>query len=138
VYERLRGGRGVRVVWRGAPGAAAALLRTLRGNGVLGMPMDLASRVPSIEAPFLGAPAPTPIGPARLALRTGAAVVVGTVAPGPCVTVTAIDTADLEPDEAGERALTIRINDELSRRIRAMPAHWVWMHPRFAPGAAKT
>lgn len=132
IYERLRGGRGVRVVWRSAPGSAAALLRTLRSGGMLGVPMDLASRVPSIEAPFLGAPAPTPVGPARLALRTGAAVVVGTVAPGPRLTATRIDTSDLAPGDAGERVLTTRINDELSRRIRAMPEHWVWMHPRFA------
>lgn len=137
IYERLRGGRGVRVVWRSAPGAAAALLRTLRAGGMLGLPMDLASRVPSVEAPFLGAPAPTPVGPARLALRTRAAVVVGTVAPGaggdPRVTATRIETGDLTPGRAGELELTTRINDELSRRIRALPEEWVWMHPRFAP-----
>lgn len=132
IYERLRGGRGVRVVWRSAPGAAAALLRTLRGGGMLGVPMDLASRVPSIEAPFLGAPALTPVGPARLALRTGAAVIVGTVAPGPCLTATRIETCDLAPGPDGERVLTTRINDELSQRIRALPEDWVWMHPRFA------
>ncbi len=132
IYERLRGGRGVRVVWRSAPGAAAALLRVLRGGGMLGVPMDLASRVPSIEAPFLGEPAPTPVGPARLALRTGAAVVVGTIAPGPCLTATRIQSSDLAAGAEGERILTTRINDELSRRIRALPEHWVWMHPRFA------
>ena len=68
LYERLRGGHGVRVVWRSRPGAAAGIVRVLRGGGVLGLPMDLRSRVPSLAAPFLGHAAPTPVGPARLAL----------------------------------------------------------------------
>src|SRR4029079_11559336 len=54
LYDRLRGGRGLPTISRGAPGAAARLLRTLKRGGVLGIPMDLSSRVPSIEVPFLG------------------------------------------------------------------------------------
>jgi len=145
LYDRLRRAHGVDVVWRGRPGAAARILRTLRGGGVLGVPMDLRARVASCEVPFLGCAAPTAIGPARIALRTRAAVVVGTVAPaasgGLEITATRIEGADLEPGDAGARELTARINAELSRRIRALPHAWVWMHPRWAssppsPGAA--
>ncbi len=131
IYESLRGARGVRVVWRGSSRALAAtagLLRTLRRGEVLGVPMDLASRVPSATVPFLGAPAPTPIGPARLALRTGAAVVVGTVDRTLAITATRLPTAGLS-----DLALTAHINEELSRRIRAFPEAWVWMHERFHP-----
>jgi KDO2-lipid IV(A) lauroyltransferase len=128
LYESLRGARGVRIVWRGSPGATAGLLRTLRRGRVLGIPMDLASRVPSATVPFLGLPAATPIGPARLALRTGAAVVVGTVDPTLAITTKRLDTAGLDA-----LALTERINDELSARIRAYPEAWVWMHERFRP-----
>ncbi len=135
LYDRLRGARGVRVIYRGQPGAAARIVRTLRRGGVLGVPMDLRSRVPSIVTPFLGQPASTPIGPARIALRTGAAVVVGTAAPFRdgelCITMTRIITRDLAADADGERVLTNRINDELSARILALPEGWVWMHPRF-------
>jgi KDO2-lipid IV(A) lauroyltransferase len=142
LYERLRAARGVRVVWRSgvASGAATAtrMLRVLRSGGVLGAPMDLRSRVASADVPFLGHPAPTATGPARLALRTGAAVVVGTVAPLPArdargaaqpyvVTVTRIPTDD-QPDAA---ALTARLNDELSRRILRVPDAWLWMHERW-------
>ncbi|MBV9948513.1 MAG: hypothetical protein JOZ69_16810, partial [Myxococcales bacterium] len=115
------------------------------------VPMDLRSRVPSCAAPFLGHDAPTAIGPARIALRAGAPVVVGSVAPvaadGPPpglpgsgrprlqVTATRIDTHDLprDPRRAQEsaRELTRRINDELSRRILALPEAWVWMHERW-------
>jgi KDO2-lipid IV(A) lauroyltransferase len=138
LYERLRGRHGVRVVWRGRPGAAARILRTLRGGGVLGVPMDLRSRVPSCDAPFLGHPALTAVGPARIALRARAAVVVGTAAPGPdgslVVTATRIDSSDLTRDEGGALELTRRINGELSRRILALPHAWVWMHERWVAG----
>lgn len=137
LYERLRGARGVGVVWRSHPGAAARILRTLRHGRVLGAPMDLRSRVPSCEAPFLGRLAPTALGPARIALRTGAPVVVGTAAPGPrdgtwIVTATRIPSDDLSCTPEGVLTLTTRINDELSRRISAAPHGWVWMHDRWA------
>jgi Kdo2-lipid IVA lauroyltransferase/acyltransferase len=150
LYDRLRSSSGVRVVWRAQPGAAARMVRTLRAGGILGIPMDLTARVASIEAPFLGHPAPTPVGPARLALRTGAAVIVGTAAPvssphGPRthgmamdgesleVTATRIATADLPPGVAGVRVLTERLNAELSSRILAFTHGWVWMHDRWRP-----
>jgi Kdo2-lipid IVA lauroyltransferase/acyltransferase len=136
LYERLRAACGVRVIWRGSPGAPTRIVRTLRAGGVLGIPMDLRSRVPCCASPFLGHEAPTPVGPAHIALRTGAAVVVGTVAPGPelrlSITATRIETADLNRTGTGAaRVLTSRINAELSRRILALPQAWVWMHDRW-------
>ena len=141
LYDRLRGAHGVRAIYRGSPGAAARIVRTLRQNAVLGVPMDLRSRVPSVDAPFLGEPAPTAIGPARIALRTRAAVVVGTAAPIGAgsemgVTVTRIPSSDLAADDSGALILTTRINAEISRRILAMPAAWPWMHDRFGRTAS--
>ena len=142
LYDRLRGGRGVRTIYRGAPGAAAGLLRALRRGEVLGIPMDLASRVPSIEVPFLGRIARTAVGPARLALRTGAAVVVGVPSPAENgaleLAITRIPTSDLDASAESERILTTRINDALSLRIRALPEGWVWMHPRWGTQASET
>lgn len=135
LYERLRGRRGLSTIYRGAPGAAAKLLRTLRRGHVLGIPMDLASRVPSVEVPFLGRAARTPVGPARLALRTRAAVVVGVpskAAPSSLeLTITRIRADDLDTSPESERILTTRINDALSAHIRALPEGWVWMHARW-------
>ena len=136
LYDRLRSSLGVRVVYRGGPGASSRILRVLKEGGVLGVPMDLRSRVPSIPSPFLGSPAPTAVGPARIALRTGAAVVVATVArrgADLALTVTRIPAADLAPGTAGEHALTSRINEELGARIMALPHEWVLMHPRWPP-----
>ena len=132
VYDALRSRLGVGVVYRGAPGAAARLLRALKRGQLLGMPMDLRSRVPSVDAPFLGHAAATAGGPARIALRTGAPVVIGTGAAGPLViTATRIPTSDLAPTPEGEIELTTRMNLELSSRILALPEEWVWMHARW-------
>ncbi|MDB4992962.1 MAG: Lipid biosynthesis lauroyl acyltransferase [Myxococcaceae bacterium] len=135
LYEKLRGGRGVRAIYRGEARAPVAMVRTLRKGELLGVPMDLRSRVTSIDVPFLGLAASTPVGPARIALRTGACVVVATIAPTPsgtlALTVTPIATHDLLPGAAGELALTTRLNDELSLRILALPRAWPWMHPRW-------
>lgn len=143
LYDRLRNARGLRTIHRGGRGAGASLLRVLRRGEVLAIPMDLASRVPSIEVPFLGHPAKTPVGPARLALRTRAAVVVGLPVAARSgeleLAITRIDTSDLAgartgraADGARARELTTRINDVLSAHIRALPDAWVWMHPRWA------
>jgi KDO2-lipid IV(A) lauroyltransferase len=143
LYARVREAHGLEIVWRGQAGAARRILRALRANRVLGVPMDLRSRVASCQAPFLGHLAATPVGPARIALRAGSPVIVGTAtlpegapASGPLVvTATAIETADLAPDGSGRREsaeeLTRRINTELSRRILALPHAWVWMHERW-------
>lgn len=134
LFDELRSAHGVRVIWRSRRDAPTRMVGTLRSGGVLGFPMDLRARVASLDAPFLGHPAPTPVGPARIALRTQAAVVVGTAAPrtgGLTVTATRIPTHDLLHDEAGWSELTRRINAELSHRILALPHSWLWMHERW-------
>jgi Kdo2-lipid IVA lauroyltransferase/acyltransferase len=135
LFEKLRQKLGVEAIYRGSPGAPVRIVRALRRGRLLGAPMDLESRVPSVVCPFLGSPARTAVGPARIALRTGAAVVVGTVAPagagGLQITATRLDTTGHDGGPEGERALTMALNEELSRRIRAFPTGWVWMHPRW-------
>jgi len=139
LYDRLRGRTGVRAIYRGSPSSAVQIVRTLRRAELLGVPMDLRSRVPSVMIPFLGVPAESPVGPARIALRTGAVVVVGTAVRGVrgdlVLRISPITTADLAADPLGERELTRRLNEELSARIRGFPEGWVWMHPRWGDGA---
>ena len=50
------------------------------------------------------------------------------------MTATRIETGDLGAGDADAQELTARINEELSRRIRAMPEAWVWMHERWGLG----
>lgn len=138
IYARLRP---YDAIYRGAAGAGVRMLRALRSGRVLGIPMDLRTRAESVAAPFLGDDeAPTAVGPARLALRTGARVLVATAerthGQALAVTVTPIDTRDLSPSSpADEIELTRRINHELSARIVALPTMWPWMHARSAQEA---
>ena len=94
-------------------------------------------------SPFLGEPeAPTAIGPARLALRAGAAVLVATAAPAPGfdlqVSVSRLTVDGLKIGTAGETELTRRINAELGARIAALPTMWPWLHRRGGGPAPRT
>lgn len=139
--NQMRRAAGIAVIRRtsGVPTSATlGILRALRRGEVVGVAMDLRTRVASCDAPFLGTPASTAVGPARIALRTGAPVVVGSAAPRDggrqdefVVTATRIATEDLAHSAEDARQLTERINAEISRRIFAMPHAWVWMHARW-------
>ena len=143
VYRRLRGPAGVGAIERGAPGSTARIVRTLRRGGVLGAPMDLATRARSVDSRFLGQSARTAVGPARLALAAGAAVVVVTAGPVSkgeperlALHVERLERGDREQDrghrDEAARELTRRLDDVLGARILAFPEGWVWMHERFA------
>jgi KDO2-lipid IV(A) lauroyltransferase len=133
VHARLRGQHGVRAVDRDAKTTPYALLRALKRGEVVGFLIDLQTRVASVRVPFLGVPAWTPSAPARLALRTGAPVVVA-IATRAGVTVRHIRAA-CEPcpraTDGEVEALTLTLNDALSEAIRAEPDRWIWMHDRF-------
>src|SRR5438132_500952 len=68
---------GVRVMPRGTP--LAELIAWLDAGGVVGVVIDQNTRVRSTEASFLGPASPTPLGPALLAARTGAPLLVATI-----------------------------------------------------------
>jgi KDO2-lipid IV(A) lauroyltransferase len=135
IYDPLRRHRSVEVIYRGSPGAPAAIVRALRKGRVLGFLMDLPGRIPTRPVSLLGQPSKAPAGPARLALRLGAPVVIGSPAPGRGgvaeVHIARLPTFDLDAGEKGEAELTQRMADALSDRIRAWPAAWPWMHPSF-------
>jgi len=135
IYQRLRGSRNVEVIYRGSPGAPAALVRALRAGRIVGFLMDLPGRVATRPVSLLGQPSRAPLGPARLALRLESPVVVGSPLLGPDgmpeVHITSLKTKDLAADDRGEEELTQRIIDALGNRIRAWPTAWPWMHPSF-------
>ena len=139
VYDKLRARRKVEVIYRGDPGASVAIVRALRRGRVLGLLMDMPGRIATRNVTWLGLPSRVPMGAARLALRLGAPVVVGTPAPstrGLEVRITAIETDDLAAGERGEAELSQRIADALCERIRLLPTHWPWMHPTFVSSSS--
>ncbi len=140
LYDPLRAARGVDAIYRGAPGAPFAIVRALRAGRVVGFPSDLPGRVPCGPVKLLGRDSRLPIGPARIALRTRSAIVVGTPAPaqggsscsGPLrLRIEELLIDDLQSTPEDEKRLLQRIADTLSERIRALPLHWPWMHPSF-------
>lgn len=134
---RFREQGGLQTIWRGDPGAARAMLRTLREGRALGLLIDQDTRVQSVFAPFFGHPAATPRAPADLALRTGAALLVGT-----CFRQEdgryrlEIEEVEVPPrsrsdHEAQVLALTTTLNQTLEAALRRHPSQWVWMHERW-------
>lgn len=132
--QKLRAKTGAEVVDRRK--AARALLRGLAENAIVVLLPDQAVQPrEGVLAPFLGRPAWTTPAPARMALRADASIVFAFCIPdglrhrlefeGP------IRMDELTDEERDPVALTRRINDVLSRRIRERPELWLWMHDRW-------
>jgi KDO2-lipid IV(A) lauroyltransferase len=135
LVERFRIQGRVESIWRGQPGAAKRMLRVLKSGGILGFLIDQDTAVQSIFVPFFGYPAATPRAAADLALRTGAAVVVGFCQRKEdgryqlsMKEMSPRQTGDVENDVA---ALTKDLTAEIESAIRRTPEQWVWMHRRW-------
>lgn len=125
IVDRHRLSRGVEVIHRGAPAAAIRILRALRAGRSVGFLPDIGGRVPSVPARFLGRDVLLPIGAQRIAARTGAAVVVGTLKRVEGLPAWELD---IEPIESGsESELTLRITRRLEQVICDRPEYWLWM-----------
>ncbi len=123
-------------------GDARRILRSLRRGTLVGILIDQRTQVDSARVPFLGCPAWTPTGPARLAMRTGAPVVPLVVAMRPDGTHVLMigPEVTLEPPPPGaapsaqEACLernTARCSSALSAAIRPWEEQWVWFHRRW-------
>ena len=88
-------------------------------------------------SPFLGSPASTPVGPAKLAAKLGCDVI-----PGICVRRPDGITFEMkfyppmkgrngEPFGKDIQASTDDLNAVISEGIRAYPDQWMWMYPRW-------
>jgi len=132
LHAPLRRARGVDALDRDAPGTPRALVRALRRGNVAGFLVDLNTRVASARVSFFGAPAWTPTGPARLALRTGAPVVAA-FATRDGIVVEEVRSAGA-PSDASEAAvleLTQAMTAHVERAIAREPERWIWMHDRW-------
>jgi KDO2-lipid IV(A) lauroyltransferase len=136
---RLRARTGAEVVDRKR--AARVLLKTLSQNGVIILLPDQAVQPrEGILVPFLGRPAWTTDAPAKMALRQESEIVFAFCIPdatGHHLEFEEPITIDqLREDEKNAEALTMRINDVISRRIADRPELWLWMHDRWKGNAS--
>jgi KDO2-lipid IV(A) lauroyltransferase len=128
----LRAGAGVHSIDRGSASSARDMMQILRRGGILAFLVDQNLRTESVQVPFFGRPAPTPIGPAKLAARAEALLV-------PAFTERLPDGRHrivFGPPVQCHRdddpvALTARFTELVEEQIRRVPEQWVWMHDRW-------
>jgi KDO2-lipid IV(A) lauroyltransferase len=123
--------------------AMRRVFAALAENRWVGMVADQDARRDGVFVPFLGQPSSTPAGPAEIALRTGAPIIMGFIwrqADGrhaiefqPPLEWPAADGRDRT------RALTARHVACLEARVRERPEMWFWLHRRWktAPPAGR-
>jgi KDO2-lipid IV(A) lauroyltransferase len=130
----LRGGMGVRTLYRDE--SMRAMIRCLRENQFLGiLPDQDVPRIGGIFVEFFGQPAYTPVGPALLALGSGAPILVARDVREGCRHRLIVDPP-IYADRTAPRALEVhRLVSHYTRRleefIREHPDQWVWMHRRW-------
>lgn len=131
--ERQRHGAGIRTV--DANRDVRPVYAALREGGVVAMLADQDAGRRGIFVPFLGRPASTFLGPARIALATGATLLMGITLREPdgrlrLEMCAPLDPADPEAPDAAEQ-LTVRHVAQLEAWVRQYPAMWFWVHRRW-------
>ncbi|MBL8955719.1 MAG: lysophospholipid acyltransferase family protein [Myxococcaceae bacterium] len=132
LVEAFRSSAKLQSIWRGRDGAARAMLRVLKGNGILGLLIDQDTDVQSVWVPFFGHAAKTPRAAADLALRMESAVVLGFCvrAPGEGVRYR-LSMVEVPAEGLDAVALTAELTRRIEAAIRESPSQWVWMHQRW-------
>jgi KDO2-lipid IV(A) lauroyltransferase len=128
----LRARSGVRTIDRGSASAGRELIQSLRRGGILAFLIDQNIRTESVKVPFFGRPALTPIGPAKLAVRTESIVVDILIERLP-------DGRHRlkigEPFEVSRNDDPVQLTERMTRiieaQVRRVPEQWVWVHDRW-------
>ncbi len=128
---RLHTQFGIRTIARGSTAGALEMFRTLRGGGLLAFLIDQNIRAESVKVPFFGKPALTPIGPAKLAIRAEAPVMICFIERRRGKQI-----ARFQPPKATSRnddpvEITARLTAAIEEQIRRAPEQWVWFHQRW-------
>jgi Kdo2-lipid IVA lauroyltransferase/acyltransferase len=126
----LRAQAGVHTIDRGSAGSARELIQATRRGGILAFLIDQNLRAESAKVPFFGKPALTPIGPAKLAIRTKSLIVTGFVERLPDG-MQHIRFDEPFPAEGDPIELTARLTRAIEAQIRSRPEQWVWFHDRW-------
>jgi Kdo2-lipid IVA lauroyltransferase/acyltransferase len=118
--------------------SARAALRILHDGGVIGVLADQ-NTVPAeaVFADFFGIPAATSSGIARLARRTGAAVVPAYTYWDPHIGKyrlryePALELGVTNDEQSDIRNYSVRFNQVIEDYVRRFPDQWVWVHRRW-------
>lgn len=112
------------------------ILAVLKVNGLVAMLGDQAAPKENVKIKFFINEVPTFEGTAKIAIKTGAAVLFGVSVRNPGGTYSLklheIDTSKYaEATEENVKKLTQEHTDMLAEYIRQRPDHWLWFHRRF-------
>jgi len=116
------------------------LVTALRAGEVVGIVCDQARKSEGVWVPLFGHPAWMPVGPAKLARRTGAALIVGGIARVGWRRLVITLGEPLADHGAGGEGLwqsTAEIAGELEQLVRAHPTEWIWMYDHWRGPAPK-
>ncbi|MDP6382558.1 MAG: lysophospholipid acyltransferase family protein [SAR324 cluster bacterium] len=124
------------IIRRGEPGTVSKLLGSLRNHEVLILAIDQDTNVPSNWVPFFGIPAKTPLGLAKLALKSGAPVLSYAILRQPEGRFKLIfEKIDHHPEAVSSEDQLFRLNRILNRHLEKMierePKQWAWIHRRW-------
>jgi len=131
---KMRERMGVKTLYR--DGSMRSMIRCLQQNQFLGIVPDQdVRRIGGIFVDFFGHPAYTPIGPALLALASGAPIIIGRdirMGRRHLFTFDPPVYADRKaPREEEVRRLVTHYTKRLEEFIREYPSQWVWTHRRW-------
>lgn len=128
---KLRARFGSQSIRRGSTAAALDMFRALKGGELLAFLIDQNIRAESVKVPFFGKPALTPIGPARLAVRAEAPVIICFIERrGPKHVITFHEPIFTSRDDDAT-ALMARLTLMIEEQVRRCPEEWMWMHERW-------
>jgi len=128
----LRAKAGVHTIDRGSGSSARDMIQIIRRGGMLAFVVDQNIRTESVRIPFFGRDALTPIGPAKLAVRLEAAVVVAYAERLPNGRHRLTFQPPIQCTRGDDpAALIARVTTEIEAHIRRVPDQWVWMHDRW-------
>ena len=143
LIARERAAAGMGVIPTGA--GVRRIYESLRQGRWVALVSDQDARRHGAFVPFLGRPASTALGPARIALDTGAPIIMGFVTREPDGRM----SLDVEPPlslaDSGASDAALRLTALHSARleawVRRRPEMWFWLHRRWktappAPEAA--
>jgi len=137
LFEQIRKTHNIEIVYKGA--GIKELFRILKKNKALATVADVAiANNEGMELLFLGHKTFTPIGPAKLAIHTGADIIpvfshrnndnTHTIDIFPPIYYQNLVSAD-ENDKI--KFIMQKYNDLLSEQIKKYPDNWFWLHRRW-------
>lgn len=132
--KQVRNGYNIATVAMDAAGPA--VIRHLRDGGLVTLLVDQDAGRQGVRTDFLGLPASTWTGAARLAIRTGCPVIpVGILRQDDGTHVMylggRLDAADLSMSAVDIEEFTARISASVETFIRERPEQWFWVHRRW-------